>query len=184
MDQSERPQRPSLRSERGLMLIELLTVLPMLVIILLGTYALYTVGARSQRDTTGRVQTLLQQRNGLEQLSREMRQAMSVTPVSSQVLEGTTWVRPSDGGPSAQRRVRYDCTGGACNRWEGPPGGGFTSGPEMTIADVQNADVFVLMPNTVNPAYVGVKVEVGVRGASNPITLDGGFALRNVQDGT
>jgi hypothetical protein len=54
----------------------------------------------------------------------------------------------------------------------------------MTIADVQNADVFVLMPNTVNPAYVGVKVEVGVRGASNPITLDGGFALRNVQDGT
>jgi hypothetical protein len=51
------------------------------------------------------------------------------------------------------------------------------------ITDVQNADVFALEPNTVNPAYVSTRVEVTVRGATNPITLDGGFALRNVQSG-
>ena len=184
MDRSMRHEGLGLRSERGIMLIELLTVIPMLVIVLLGTYALYTVGARSQRDTTGRVQSLLQQRNGLEQITREMRQATAITPVSSQVLDGTTWVRPSDGGPSAQRRVRYDCSGGACNRWEGPPGGSLTSGPVPVITDVQNADVFSLEPNTVNPTYVVTRVEVTVRGAGNPITLDGGFALRNVQSGS
>ena len=181
MDPPEQPRRLTVGSERGMMLIELLTVLPMLIIVMLGSYALYTVGARSQRDTTGRVQSLMQQRNGLEQITREMRQAITITPVSSQVLDGTTWVRPSSGGPSEQRRVRYDCSGGVCSRWEGPPGGGLTSGPEPVITDVQNADVFSLEPNTVNPTYVVTRVEVSVKGAGNPITLDGGFALRNVQ---
>ena len=183
MDAREPAETVDLRSERGILLVEILTVLPMLAIIMLGSYVLYTVGARSQRDTTGRVQSLVQQRNGLERMTREMRQATAITPVSSQVLDGTTWVRPSDGGPSVQRRVRYDCSGGTCNRWEGPPGGALTAGPVPVIADVQNADVFSLEPNTVNPTRVVTRVEVSVRGASNPITLDGGFALRNVLTG-
>ena len=183
MDAREPAETVDLRSERGTLLVEILTVLPMLAIIMLGSYMLYTVGARSQRDTTGRVQSLVQQRNGLERMTREMRQATAITPVSSQVLDGTTWVRPSDGGPSVQRRVRYDCSGGTCNRWEGPPGGALTTGPVPVIADVQNADVFSLEPNTVNPTRVVTRVEVSVRGAANPITLDGGFALRNVVTG-
>jgi hypothetical protein len=183
MDSCGHPRPSALRDERGMMLVELLAILPMLVMVMLGSYMLYTVGARSQRDTTGRVQSLMQQRNGLEQITREMRQATAITPVSSQILDGTTWVRPAGGGPSEQRRVRYDCSAGACNRWEGPPGGALSSGPVPVITDVQNADVFALEPNTVNPTFVVTRVEVSVKGATNPITLDGGFSLRNVSSG-
>ena len=170
-----------LRCERGVGLIELLTVLPMLAVVLLGIYALYNVGAKSQQETNNRVRSLIQQQNGLERITREMRQATSVTPVSSQVLDAVTWVRPTSGAASVQRRVRYDCSSGTCNRWEGPSGGSLDTGPVPVITDVQNADVFSLEPNSVDPTYVVTRVEVRVKDASNPITLDGGFALRNLQ---
>ena len=170
-----------LRCERGVGLIELLTVLPMLAVVLLGIYALYNVGAKSQQETDNRVRGLIQQQNGMERISREMRQATSITPVSSQILDATTWVRPSAGTASVQRRVRYDCTTGTCKRWEGPAGGALTTGPVAVITNVQNADVFSLEPNSVDPTYVLTRVEVKVTGANNPITLDGGFALRNLQ---
>ena len=169
-----------LRSERGVGLIELLTVLPMVAVVLMGIYALYNVGAKSQQETNNRVRSLIQQQNGLERISREMRQATSVTPVSSQILDAVTWVRPTAGTASVQRRVRYDCSSGTCNRWEGPAGGALDTGPVPVITDVQNADVFSLEPNSVDPTYVVTRVEVDVKDANNPITLDGGFALRNL----
>jgi hypothetical protein len=76
--------------------------------------------------------------------------------------------------------VRYDCSTGTCQRWEGAVGGALSTGPVTVISDVQNADVFSLSPNSVDPTYVITRVEVSVKGASNPITLDGGFALRNL----
>jgi hypothetical protein len=172
--------RTLVRGERGVGLVELLTVLPMIAIVLLGMYALYNVGAKSQQETNNRVRSLIQQQSGLERIAREMRQATSITPVSSQIIDGTTWVRPSSGGPSEQKRVRYDCSSGTCNRWEGPAGGALTTGPVPVITDVENADVFSLVPNTVDPTYVVTRVEVTVKGANNPITIDGGFALRNL----
>ena len=172
--------RRRLRSERGVGLVELLTVMPMIAVVLLGMYALYNVGAKSQQETNNRVRSLIQQQSGLERISREMRQATSITPVSSQIIDGTTWVRPSGGGASTQRRVRYDCSTGTCNRWEGPAGGTLSTGPVPVITDVENADVFSLVPNTVDPTYVTTRVEVTVKGANNPIVLDGGFALRNL----
>lgn len=173
-----------LRCERGIGLVELLTVLPMLAVVLLGIYALYNVGAKSQQETDNRVRGLIQQQNGMERISREMRQATNITPVSSQILDATTWVRPSAGTASVQRRVRYDCSSGTCNRWEGPSGGALDTGPVPVITNVQNADVFSLEPNSVDPTYVVTRVEVKVPGANNPITLDGGFALRNLQSDT
>jgi hypothetical protein len=169
-----------LRSERGIGLIELLVVIPMLTVVLLGIYALYNVGAKSQQNSTGRVETLLREQNGLERMTREMRQAVSFTPVSSQVLDAVSYVRPAGGGASTQRHVRYECLNGACTRFEGPVGGSL--GPaEVVIGGVLNPDVFFFSPDSVNPTYVSVKLEVKTQGAANPIVLDGGFALRNQQ---
>lgn len=181
-DKEGLPRR--LRSERGVGLIELLTVLPMVAVVLLGIYALYNVGAKSQTETNNRVRSLVQQQSGMERISREMRQATSITPVSSQIIDGVTWVRPAAGTASVQRRVRFDCSSGTCNRWEGAPGGALTTGPVPIITGVLNADVFSLEPNSVDPTYVVTRVEVRVTGANNPITLDGGFALRNLQSDT
>jgi Tfp pilus assembly protein PilW len=173
------PVRRFLRSERGVSLVELLVVIPMSVVVLLGIYGLYNVGAKSELQNRERVTTQLREQNGLARMTREMRQAVSFTPVSSQVLDAVTYVRPSGTGTSVQRRVRYECLSGACVRYEGAPGGALTTGPETVISGVQNPDVFFFEPDSVNPAYVAVKLEVAVKNASNPIVLDGGFSLRN-----
>jgi hypothetical protein len=174
----EAPRR-LIRCQRGVGLVELLVVTPMLAIVLLSIYGLYNLGADGQRRTHDRVTSILRQQNGLERMTREMRQAVSVTPVSSQVLDAETYVRPPGGGDSVLRRVRYECLGGSCVRWEGPSNGSLTSGPETVIPGIVNADVFFFEPDNVRPNFVAVKLEVGVKDASNPITLDGGFALRN-----
>jgi hypothetical protein len=173
--------RRRLRGEHGVGLVELLVVIPMLAVVLLGIYALYNVGAKGQRDTNERVTSMLRQQNGLERMTREMRQAISFTPVSSQALDAVTYVRPSSGGASVQRHVRYECLAGSCKRYEGPVGGALGTG-EVVIPNLVNPDVFFFEPDNVNPTYVAVKLEVSIRGASNPLVLDGGFALRN-QDG-
>ena len=49
----------------------------------------------------------------------------------------------------------------------------------IVISNVQNPDVFTMMPDSVNPTYVAFRVEASVRGACKPIVFDGGFALRN-----
>jgi Tfp pilus assembly protein PilW len=176
----QRSLRHLLRNERGLGLVELLVVVPMMAVVLLGIYALYNVGAKSQQRSSARVETLLRQQNGLERMTREMRQAVSFTPVSSQVLDAVTYVRPPGGGASVQKHVRYQCQDGACTRFEGDVGGALGTGA-VVISNVQNADVFFFSPDNVNPTYVSVKLEVKTKGANNPIVLDGGFALRNQQ---
>src|SRR5215213_10175267 len=164
--------------ERGVSLVELLAVVPMLAATLMATYALYTVATKSEQRTGNRAQGLIQQQVGFERMSRELRQATTVTPVSSQAIDVTTWVRPFNADRSVKRRVRYEC-GAVCQRWEGPENGALTSGPAPVISNVQNPDVFTLMPNSINPTYVAFRVEASVRGASKPIVFDGGFALRN-----
>lgn len=170
-----------LRGERGVGLVELLTVLPMLAIVLMGIYALSDVGAKSQRQAKARTSSLLRGQNGMERLTREMRQATDFTPVSSQILDATTYVKPSGGGKSQPRRVRYECFSGTCKRWEGPVGDALDVGPETVIFGLQNADVFFFSPDSVNPTFVSMKVEISVTGANNPIVLDGGFELRNLE---
>ena len=150
--------------ERGVSLIELLAVVPMLAATLMATYALYSVASKSQARTDNRAQGLIQQQIGFERMSRELRQATTITPVSSQAIDVTTWVRPSNADRSVKRRVRYECAT-SCQRWEGPENGSLTSGPVTVISNVQNPDVFTLMPNSINPTYVAFRVEASVKGA-------------------
>jgi Tfp pilus assembly protein PilW len=171
--------RRFVRCQRGVSLVELLVVIPMMAIVLLSIYGLSHVGTKGQRQTNDRVTSMLRQQNGLERMTREMRQAVSFTPVSSQILDAETYVRLAGQDTSVRRRVRYECQSGSCVRYEGPANGSLTSGPETVIPSVRNTDVFFFEPNSVNPNFVAVKLEIGVRGASNPVTLDGGFALRN-----
>jgi hypothetical protein len=147
----------------------------------MGIYALSDVGAKSQRQTNARTASLQRGQNAMERLTREMRQATDFTPVSSQILDATTYVRPTDGSASVLRRVRYECLSGSCRRWEGSAGGTLDTGPETIITGLQNPDVFFFSPDSVNPTFVSMKIEVAVTGATNPIVLDGGFELRNLE---
>ena len=167
-----------LRCERGVGLVELLAVVPMLAATLMATYALYNVASKSQQRTENRVRGLVQQQIGFERMSREMRQATSVTPVSSQIIDVTTWVRPNAGplgeaprplrvldhlpalGGTRRRRAhqRARCRSSATSRTR-------TSSRWCRTPWIRHTSLF--------------RVEVKVTGRNKPIVFDGGFALRN-----
>ena len=109
-----------LRCQRGMSLVELLVVMPMMAVVLLSIYGLNNIGVKGQNRTNDRVTSMLRHQNGLERITREMRQAVDFTPVSSQILDAETYVRPTSGGASVLRRVRYECQNSKCVRYEGP----------------------------------------------------------------
>ena len=182
---STRAVRRFLRGERGISLVELLVVIPMSAVSLIGMYGLYNLGAKDQGLNTGRAQALLRAQNGLERMTREMRQALTVNAVSSQVLDAETYVRPPSGATSVEKHVRYECLSGTCTRYEGPANGTTYTLSEVIVRNVQNADNFLLQTDTVNPKWVVVRLEVKPTGFNNPIVLSGGFAFPQLpqQDG-
>ncbi len=182
MQISPRPggDSPSPRHERGeITLTELLVAAPIALILLTATLTLQLASGREQQRTENRVQTLVEQRQGLERMTRELREASSITPTSSVAVDAVAWLRPPGGGPSVQRRVHYDCSHQDCERSEGPAGGDLGA-PAVVIPSVLNADVFDFQPDLVNPTYVTITLEVAVKGANNPISLHDGVALRNL----
>ncbi|MEX0744451.1 MAG: hypothetical protein WD118_02515 [Phycisphaeraceae bacterium] len=178
----ERAVRLRLSQERGsTSLFELLVAVPVMLVVLISVFALYQLSVRGGDRTNSRVRSLQQQQIGVERISRELRQATTVNPISSQVVDVETYVTPSGGGAAVLRHVRYDCTTGSCKRYEGPSGGTtFTSGPVNVITDIQNSNVFEMEPDFINPNFVALAVDVGVKDAANPIKLSGGVALKNL----
>jgi hypothetical protein len=171
---------PSPRHERGeITLAELLVAAPIALILLTATLMLHLASGREEERTGNRVESLIEQRQGLERMTRELREASSITPTSSGVVDAVAWLRPPGGGESVERQLRYDCSRGACERREGPAGGDL-GGPVMVVPDVLNADVFDFQPDLVNPTYVTITLEIAVKGSSNPISLHDGVALRNL----
>ena len=153
---------------------------PIALILLVATLTVHLSSSRQQERTDIRVRTMIQQRQGLERMTRELRQATALTPSSSVAVEATIWSPPAGGGQAVQRRIRYDCSAGACDRLEGPVGGSLTPSPGGLVTGVVNADVFDFQPDLVNPDYVTITLEVAVRDAANPISLRDGVALRNL----
>jgi hypothetical protein len=171
-----------IRSESGAVsLNELLVAAPIMLMVLIALFVLYNEGVKGQSRTAGRTRGLAQQQLGVEKISKELRQATTISPVSSQIVDMDTYVAPSTGAASTLRRVRYDCSAGSCKRYEGPAGGTvFTAGPIPTITDVRNPNVFGMEPDFINPVFVNFTVQVDVSGQSNPIELSGGVQLRNL----
>lgn len=178
----ERGVRLRLSQERGTTsLFELLVAVPVMLVVLISVFALYQLSVRGGDRTNNRVRSLQQQQIGVERISRELRQATAVTPVSGQVVDVETYVTPSGGSGAVPRHVRYECTTGSCKRYEGPSGGAtFTSGPVSVITDIQNSNVFEMKPDSINPNFVALVVDVGVKDASHPIRLSGGVAFKNL----
>ena len=159
---------------------ELIVVAPLMVVLLIAVLGLYKIAVREQRDSSSRVSSLVDQKNGLERISRELRDAEAIEYQSSDVIDA----QASDSG----RWVRFDCSASACRRIEGPSPGSFDTPPSTLISGVEYANFQLLadtqglgfQPDFVNPTFVAVTLKVDVEGASNPIQLDDGFNLRNL----
>src|SRR5919197_1696589 len=170
-----------LRHERGEMtLISLLVVVPIAIVIFAAVLRLYDVSRNAEDRSNSRVNSLIDQKNALERMSRELRDSVALKYVSSEVIDAQI----SAGG----RWARWDCSGSSCKRYEGPSQGVFDKGPAILLTGVRSADFEFysddgngnLQPNFIDPTYVTVSVRVNVKGASNPVVLDDGFNLRNL----
>jgi Tfp pilus assembly protein PilW len=168
-----------IRDERGFSLVELLAAIPLMLMVFFATYQLYEVAVREQDRGDARVRGVVQQKNGLERMSRELRDSVAVKYQTSEIIDAQI----SSGGPWA----RYDCSGTSCRRWQGATQGALTTGPVTIVGNVHSAEFQtltnsggVLVPDYVNPTYVNVTLRVSVKGAKNPIVISDGFNLRNL----
>jgi hypothetical protein len=172
--------RALLRDERGVLtLAELLAVIPLMLVVLIGVFNLYRVSVREQDRGDARVRSLVEQKNGLERMSRELRDATAVKYKTSEIVDAQMTTNG--------RWLRYDCSAGSCKRSEGPGEGLVDKGPYVIIPGVQSAEFQTLaatngtfQPDFVNPTYVTVTLRVTVKDAKNPIVLNDGFNLRNL----
>jgi hypothetical protein len=170
-----------LKNERGAVtMMELLASIPVMVILLAAVFMLYNVSVREQRQSQSRVENLVGQKNGLERISRELRDAEAIEYQSSEVIDAQI----TENG----RWVRFDCSGTSCRRLEGPSLGIFDTPPSTLISGVEYANFQLLtdsqgagfQPDYVNPTYVTLTLKVDVDGGDNPIQLEDGFNLRNL----
>jgi hypothetical protein len=163
-----------------LSLTELLVAIPIMLAVFGSTLGLYNLSVRSSARDQGRVRTLIDQKNGMERMSRELRTSTSVRYQTQEIVDAQL--------ASTGRWIRYDCSAGSCKRSEGPSQGSFDTGPVTVVASVQSADFQLLsdmqgvglQPDYVNPTYMVVTLRVSVPQARNPITLNDGFNLRNL----
>jgi prepilin-type N-terminal cleavage/methylation domain-containing protein len=167
-----------LREQSGFTLVELLVAMPIALLVL--SMAMLAVGTTVRNEQRAREHTeaLRQQQIGLEQLTRELREATSFQFLTSQLVEFNAYVRTS--GTGELRKIRYDCTSGKhCVRQEGPVSG-TVSGNTIIIDALENPDVFEPQPDFVNPRYVGIVAQVRIAQDRRLITLRDGVDLRNL----
>jgi prepilin-type N-terminal cleavage/methylation domain-containing protein len=171
-----------LGDQRGMTLIELLVAMPLALLLLFAALNAMDVTAKNQSRITKRSQAATQAKVGLDRMVREVREADSLTLLSSQIIEIVTPVRPTTGTSSYAgnlRLVRYDCTGGRCTRYEGPKTGPVGTTGKVLVSDVRNQDVFAPTPDFVNPTFLGIKLRIAITGQSNTLNVTDGVNLRN-----
>ena len=158
--------------------MELLVAMPIAMIVLtLAMLALATT-VRNEQRAREHTEALRDQQIGLEQLTRELREATSFQFLTSQLVEFNGYVRSS--GAAELRKVRYDCTSGEyCLRQEGEVDGA-VSGSKRIIDALENPDVFEPQPDFINPRYVGIVARVRIADDRHLITLRDGVDLRNL----
>lgn len=188
-----RSARLRLRSEQGLTLIELLTVSLMMVVVMVALAGLYRVSIQQQQDLDSQTHGLVSEKNGLEKMSREIRQAESVC--STYPTCGTSFSNSATidiqtySGSSTLIWVRYNCSGTpaqasppalttrACLRSQATTAGGLGSSPAVLIGNVALSPAGIF--SFTAPGYVTISLPVKVRGLNNPITLHDGVRTRN-----
>ena len=194
------------QGQGGSTLIELLVAMPMAVALLGLVTQAFVTGASDQRRVERRAAALSAANTGLERMTRELRQANWVYFTSSQIVDVEAMVRPNPLTDAIKRHVRYDCSTGACWRYEGPavsfpppPGSTFTSSEVVLGSPPGDTSAFagrvlthnVFVPKRVDPAtgvtvvdylepdLLHIAVSLSVRGLRKPVELADGISLRN-----
>jgi Tfp pilus assembly protein PilW len=156
-------------------LVELLVAAAIGMALFLGSMVLFNSIARIQEGVGNRVEGLAQQRVGLERMTRELRQALTVNLTGPHVVDFQLR-RPAT---AAVREVRFDCGQAAqCRRYEGPLGGPLGPNYAPLVSGVQSAS-FAVETLAASQDYLAIELRVAVPGREMPIVLADGVHLRN-----
>lgn len=173
------------REQAGFTLVELLVSISVMGVIFGAIMMLIPTALRLSTRGPERTFTVQEARLSVDRVVRDLRTATSISTPTSHVLRYDT----------PTRSVTIECTNGqgqggsgqgqgaaVCVRREAPLGQNPSNNPGQAIAsDVENADVFGIAqggPPTARD-YVCIKLVMSVDGASAPVTLQDGVALRN-----
>jgi Tfp pilus assembly protein PilW len=193
MDEAgDRSTVQTLKSERGISIVELLVFMMMLLFVLVAATTLLIVVVKSQPRISDRSFAIQDGRVLQERFARELRQSSLVeqtpAPTSSSITFDTYMRRNQCGGavetdptkPAIACKVTYTCTAGACDRTEAPlPGQPGTTTTQRLVSGLSSSAVFGYAPDSMNPDYVSMRLVFPAEGGDDAVTLDDGVDLRN-----
>jgi prepilin-type N-terminal cleavage/methylation domain-containing protein len=159
----------------GFTLVEVLIASVLGLIVMGAAVMVFTASIQSQPRVATRSAQIQQARTAMENLTRELRQASSVTSQTSQGLSMVTWVNSvSCGGAhsanSIQCRVTYTCTAGICTRTEASTSGTGGSSSRRVVEGLASTNVFAYTSVCPTPTSAG----------EDSISLTDAVSLRNV----
>lgn len=199
--------RRVIQGQGGFSLIELLVAMPIAILLLGVVIQALGQASRDQQDVEQRTESLTNAEIGLEQMTRELRQASWVYFWSSSVVDLNVRVRATAQSEGEYRLVRFDCSGDACLRSQGPalvypppPNPSFTSttvliGSPASDTFGRNGHVIghdVFRPQHVDPVtgarttdflkpdFLSVRLQLSVPRHSRALELQDGVNLRNL----
>jgi Tfp pilus assembly protein PilW len=192
--------RARLGDERGSMLIELLVSILILSAVLGAIMSLYRVSASQQRNVEGGVRGLVGQKNDLERMSRELRQATqvcTVAPACNAPFTDASSIEfercaPNGSGGCTLKWVRFNCSGSpaqavppnlttrACLRSEAATAAGLGASQTPLIRNVMTSPAGIFSMSGTN--YVTIQLLVKAKNRSNPLVLEDGIRVRNAND--
>jgi Tfp pilus assembly protein PilW len=193
MDEARvRSRVETLKSERGVSMVELLVFIMMLLFVLSAGTTLLIVSVKSQPRISDRNFAIQQGRAVQERFARELRQSSRVeqtpAPTSSSITFDTYVRRTQCGGavetdptkPAIGCKVTYTCTAGACYRAEAPlPGQPGATTTQQLVSGLSSGAVFGYSPDSANADYVTMRLVFPAAGGDDAVTLDDGVDLRN-----
>jgi hypothetical protein len=208
MNERARMHTPSARAgthrlnplaEGGSTLIELLVAAAMMISVMGALLGLNRVAFKEQDRIEGGVRGLIAQKNGLERMTREMRQADTVCDVYPSCAPFTNssrveFQRCRSGGTSGCTLywVRYDCTGApaqpvppnlttrACLRSEAATPALLGQNQRVVVRNISTTQGGVF--SFVGTSYVTISLKVVAKGQKHPISLEDGVRTRNVNE--
>ncbi|HEV2858987.1 MAG TPA: prepilin-type N-terminal cleavage/methylation domain-containing protein [Solirubrobacterales bacterium] len=179
---------PSLESESGLTLVEMLVAMTLGVIVMGGVLILLIGAMRSQPRLEKQSTNIQTARFVLERLTREIRNGIVVDKATASSVSFQTLVRRTACGASTTSasaaaatrcEVTYTCSGSSCSRTESAPG--IYTGTSVTIFSGLNnsASVFSYKPDSTSPTYIEVTLKVPDPKGTGSLTVSDGASMRN-----
>lgn len=187
--------------EAGMTLIELLVAMVMGMIVVGGATAMLISAVRDQPKQQQQAESVSTARFELEQMTREIRNGISVTSASSNDISFVARVRrqscgggaaTSPSSPAIPCQIVYSCTASVCMRTEREVGKTTGGIPTTIVKGIDSAAVFCFVPSAntdptecgaakagTSPTYIGITLNVPNPSGSGSLTISDGASLRS-----